>query len=113
MISDPQFPHLGLFLLGNLARLRRVLIGLGWDAEQVTVQEVPESLVRVETVPSSQEHDLGEQVQRPCESDGIGLANAQLVTDLTTQAIPGRTSKPVKKRKKAGDVFDTMFDSLL
>ncbi|KAH8683310.1 hypothetical protein BGZ60DRAFT_217128 [Tricladium varicosporioides] len=138
IISDNQWSAIGLMLLGSLARFRCVLneVGreIGLEEENIKDQEIkPISLPQQEEV----KIDMGEVVDRKSLQNSknreklsfeveevdeevkvtrmevIEKSGKEVTKAKKDEKIPMPAKRPKKKRKKGGDAFDDLFDSLM
>jgi ribonuclease MRP protein subunit RMP1 len=123
LVADNQYAALGLMLLATLARVRKLVLPLmGSKAEDVEgamdIQEhggldLGEVIQRNEIVGGSAKEDeedvqAGFEVKKPKEKRESREQEHHLNRPIDSTP----TKRPKKKRKK-GDAFDDIFDSLI
>ncbi|PQE13929.1 ribonuclease mrp subunit rmp1 protein [Rutstroemia sp. NJR-2017a BBW] len=130
LVADNQYATLGLMLMGCLARFHRILVGLKVATEEEVEEKAVED-VKKETKVDDIVEDLGEKIVRDQprgEIDGSshkGKVQEDEPMEIKTskpkkrkeedQLLERNDAKPAKKKrkKKGGDAFDDLFDSLM
>ncbi|PQE04220.1 ribonuclease mrp subunit rmp1 protein [Rutstroemia sp. NJR-2017a BVV2] len=138
LVADNQYATLGLMLMGCLARFHRILVGLKVTTEE-EVEEKAVGDVEKETKVVDVAEDLGEKIVRDQPRGEIdeSIHKRKVQDDDRTEfktskpkkrkevdqllecndaKYPDSTQvKPAKKKrkKKGGDAFDDLFDSLV
>ncbi|PQE08933.1 Ribonuclease MRP subunit rmp1 protein [Rutstroemia sp. NJR-2017a WRK4] len=130
LVADNQYATLGLMLMGCLARFHRILVGLKVATEEEVEEKAVED-VKKETKVDDIVEDLGEKIVRGQprgEIDGSShkrKAQEDEPMEIKTskpkkrkeedQLLERNDAKPAKKKrkKKGGDAFDDLFDSLM
>ena len=130
VIADKRFAGLGLLLMGNLARIQKLLKALGFQESQEQVDvaaiAVPEAMDA--TPAAGKGEDFGEKIVRNEvfeECKGVGAVKPEdkkgLKRNITeVEGAQGGVEglsplhPPRKKRRKKqkGDAFDELFDVL-
>ncbi|KAF8859625.1 hypothetical protein BDZ45DRAFT_673166 [Acephala macrosclerotiorum] len=141
VVKNLQYAHLGVMLLGMLARIRSVIRPLGKEKPEEDEEEDEEEVflkrseqvmelarededmqdlgevVRREELAQDEEQDEEEETQAvPKTLKGKrAKAKAMSLLDSDSESRPRKSSKEEKKKKKRkrGDAFDDLFDGLI
>ena len=131
VVADNQYATLGLMLMGTLARVQSVIRPLGKEVEEIG--EVDEEIEILEEKGDADDGaDLGEVITREevelvakvekdkdVGEDEIKLKTTKkkrkigVVDSSAKKTIEATPSKRPKKKRKKGDAFDDLFDTLL
>jgi ribonuclease MRP protein subunit RMP1 len=131
-VADNQYAALGLMLLANLARVKRIIRPLGKPkpsdeikgGEQESLSEVPRVEADLGEVIKREEIQVEEEIEKKIpdedEDEKVELKKPKkkkrsMIAEespklKTAESTPAK--RPKKKRKK-GDAFDDLFDSLI
>jgi ribonuclease MRP protein subunit RMP1 len=138
LVADNQYATLGLMLMGCLARFHRILVGLKVATED-EVAEKAAGDVKTETKADDIAEDLGEKIVRDQPRGEIDVSRGKRKVQenepagfKTSKSKKRKEDNPVleqndakysdstpqkpakkKRKKKGGDAFDDLFDSLM
>lgn len=126
LVADNQYAALGLMLLATLARVRKLILPLVGEAEskdeglEDAMEAVEQSgldlgeVIPRDEIPGCFAKVNGEEVQNGTAMKKLekvrGPGNEEPPSKASIDSTP--TKRPKKKRKK-GDAFDDIFDSLM
>ena len=126
LVADNQYAALGLMLLATLARVRKLILPLVGEAEskdeglEDAMEAVEQSgldlgeVIPRDEIPGCSAKVNGEEVQNGTAMKKLkkerGSGNEEPPSKASIDSTP--TKRPKKKRKK-GDAFDDIFDSLM
>ena len=124
LVADNQYAALGLMLLATLARVRKLILPLVGEAEAKD-----DSLEGAMEAVKQDRLDLGEVIQRDEILDGAvkdeeiqGAIEMEKPKDKkreleeeprSRETVGSTPTKRPKKKRKKGDAFDDIFDSLI
>lgn len=130
-MADSQWAVLGLMMLANLARLQKLIQPLGKEVtakvgkEEVVIATVPEedlgqwvSREEIQRAGSEDEAENDEHKDKASKSclkkESKEEKRKVSAQDSRGEAVETKPSKPARKRKKkSGDAFDDLFESLI